>query len=374
MNCSNCKNPVDGSSVHCEWCGAKIDRQAGTTSQGGSERKHPTELLLEKLLEVDSEAIEASGSKDPISSIIKGGENLSQGKKKEGLISMAVGLGSIATGGGLLDTAVSFINRPGELKAIAEKKATIISAYPLPRSNAEDLLEMANLATSSFNQIESNFNDSEHEKERKKVLKNAWRAKAEQAIEKLEMFAIKDEFIKSKVVELKEKVKQKKSYTKAIIFGLVGLVILAFLTWLSVTGNDDYDTEKLQLETILEQVNLAIQEKDFETAKLLLNDMRWEYNATTAGGAEQVAKQRQSWEKKRQFLLNMINGTSENPTANCDKLQVKLKTALGKLADINNFKIGRSKEEKGKQVAEQELVIQKIKDEMKECDDLTRAH
>ena len=71
MNCSNCKNPVDGSSVHCEWCGAKIDRQAGTTSQGGSERKHPTELLLEKLLEVDSEAIEASGVKIPFLQSLK---------------------------------------------------------------------------------------------------------------------------------------------------------------------------------------------------------------------------------------------------------------------------------------------------------------
>ena len=29
LKCNSCKNPVSATSIHCEWCGAKIVREIG---------------------------------------------------------------------------------------------------------------------------------------------------------------------------------------------------------------------------------------------------------------------------------------------------------------------------------------------------------
>lgn len=305
MNCNQCKNPVDSSSIHCEWCGAKIVRQAGVSSESGGAIKHPAELLLERLLEVDNEMIEATGNKSPFSSLLKGGQSILKGDTK-GLKDIAIGAGDLATGG-VLGTVTSFITKPRELKAIAEKKATIITAYPLPSSNSEHLLEMANLSVSSFNQIEIAWGGTDDESERKKILKNAWKAKAEQAIEKLEMFALKDDFIKGKVIELKEKIKPKKDFKKIIIYSSAALVIFLLIIGLATFGNSGFDKEKERLEIVLEKVNTSIKDKDYDAAELLLNDLRWEYKAKTAGGADEVEELKKSWEEKRATLTNFIN-------------------------------------------------------------------
>jgi len=283
MNCNQCKNPVNDASIFCEWCGAKVERTNVVTENAQeSEKKHPSEQLLIKLLEIENEIIEASGNKSPFASIIKGGEDVFKGDAK-GLKDIAIGAGDLATGG-ILGTVTSFLTKPGQLKAIAEKKAVIIATYPLP-SNAEHLLEMANLAVSSFNQIKLEWGGSGNEHERKEILKNAWKAKAEQAVEKLELFAQKDDFIKGKVAELKLKINPKKNYKTIIIFGSIAFVILTLIIANGIFGNGDeiakQKTEKIasekaldtELTQIEDDIKIAIskgeKEKAFELIKKL---------------------------------------------------------------------------------------------------------
>lgn len=52
----------------------------------------------------------------------------------------------------------------------------------------------------------------------------------------------------------------------------------------------------------------------------------------------------------------------------CDELYVELQSANGKLADIMKWQLGRTEEEKSRQIAEQEKAIQQIKSQMTNCE------
>jgi hypothetical protein len=67
------------------------------------------------------------------------------------------------------------------------------------------------------------------------------------------------------------------------------------------------------------------------------------------------------WDLKRDYYMKQLN-------RNCDDIKIELQSALGKLDDIKTFEFGRSKEQKERQIGEQNLKIEKLKKEMEDCE------
>ena len=56
LKCNSCKNPVSVTSIHCEWCGAKIVRETeNQTNSNGSNSNSSLTDLMNKLNEVENE-------------------------------------------------------------------------------------------------------------------------------------------------------------------------------------------------------------------------------------------------------------------------------------------------------------------------------
>src|SRR5690606_1770322 len=113
MKCSNCKNPVEATSIHCEWCGAKIVRQEEDSKQ---ESKTST-----------------TGSYNDFMAQIQ------QFDKQ-------------ITGRGTVFGALKNVLYKSKGDVVREK-ADFIKTYPLSNNNLEDVLQIATLAVISFEEI-----------------------------------------------------------------------------------------------------------------------------------------------------------------------------------------------------------------------------
>lgn len=168
LKCNTCKNPIAVSSIHCEWCGVKVVRETPTNIDGKPSTTS-IEELMNKLNLVDDEIIKESSSAGAWGAL-------------DGILTRAFG-----------NTKIDSLN---------QKKATIIQTFPLPK-NANELLEIANMAVSNFKNIKIHkVALTDHTRNENKInqpIKNAWKTKAEQAINLLNIYAGTDEIIRQQI-------------------------------------------------------------------------------------------------------------------------------------------------------------------------------
>ena len=92
-----------------------------------------------------------------------------------------------------------------KIDSLNQKKATIIQTYPLPK-NPDELLELANIAVSNFKNIKVHkvaFSDNaRNENKINQPLRNAWKTKAEQALNMLAIYSRTDDFIRVQIEAL----------------------------------------------------------------------------------------------------------------------------------------------------------------------------
>ena len=120
LKCNSCKNPVAVTSIHCEWCGAKIIRETENHTNNNSTNSNISLAdFMNKLNEVENEIVKENS-----------------------------GAGTWGAFDGMLTRA--FGN--SKIDSLIQKKATIIQTYPLPK-NPDDLLEIANMSASNFKNI-----------------------------------------------------------------------------------------------------------------------------------------------------------------------------------------------------------------------------
>ena len=106
--------------------------------------------------------------------------------------------------------------------------------------------------------------------------------------------------------------KNKKDSKKNLLI-LAGIVAVGFVFMFLVIAspeNKGIAKEKDRLEQAEKQVIDAIATGNTKLAKALLVQMRWQYEASTVGGIEEVNKLRQTWRNKRAEYLILIG---ENP-------------------------------------------------------------
>ena len=179
--CNSCKNPVSESSFHCEWCGAKIIHVS--ESQSNSDETISNSILsdfITKLNDVENEIVKEKAGAGTWGAL-------------DGILTRAFG-----------NTKIDSLN---------QKKATIIQTHPLPK-NPNDLLEIANMAVSNFNNTKINkvalTDNARNENKINKPIKSAWKTKAEQALSLLSMYAEKDDLIHQQIESLKSKLVKEK--------------------------------------------------------------------------------------------------------------------------------------------------------------------
>jgi len=184
LKCNTCKNPISVTSIHCEWCGAKIIRE--TENQSNSNGVNSNSSLsdfMNKLNEVENEIVK---------------EN------------------AVAGTWGALDGILTRAFGNTKIDSLNQKKATIIQTYPLPK-NPDDLLEIANMAALNFKNIKVHkvaLSDSaRNDNKINQPIKNAWKTKAEQALNLLTIYSKTDDFIRQQIELLKiQLVEEKKGW------------------------------------------------------------------------------------------------------------------------------------------------------------------
>ncbi len=179
--CNSCKNPVAVTSIHCEWCGAKIIRENESQSnKNGTNSISSLADFMNKLNEVENEIVK---------------ENAGAGTW------------------GVLDGIFTRAFGNSKIDSLNQKKATIIQTYPLPK-NPEDLLEIANISASNFKNIKVHkvalTDSARNENKINQPIKNAWKTKAEQAINMLFVYAKTDDFILQQIELLKTQLVEEK--------------------------------------------------------------------------------------------------------------------------------------------------------------------
>lgn len=186
LKCNSCKNPVAVTSIHCEWCGAKIVREAEyQTNNNGTNTNSSLAEFMNKLNEVENEIVKENAA---------------------------------ARTWGALDGMLTRAFGNSKIDSLNQKKATIISTYPLPK-NPDDLLEIANMAASSFKNIKVHkvalTENARNQNKINQPIKNAWKTKAEQALNLLAIYSRTDDFICQQIEQLKTQlVEEKKGWFK----------------------------------------------------------------------------------------------------------------------------------------------------------------
>ncbi len=181
LKCNSCKNPVTVTSIHCEWCGAKIVRETEyQTNSYGSNSNRSLSDFLNKLNDVENEIVK---------------ENAGSGTW------------------GALDGILTRAFGNSKIDSLNQKKATIIQTYQLPR-NPDDLLEIANMSASNFRNTKVHkvalSENARNENKINQPIKNAWKTKAEQAINQLTIYSRTDDFIRQQIELLKTQLIEEK--------------------------------------------------------------------------------------------------------------------------------------------------------------------
>jgi hypothetical protein len=186
LKCNSCKNPNAVTSIHCEWCGAKIIRETeNQTDVHGNVSNSSLADFMQKLNEIETE-------------IIKENSGAGTWGALDGMLTRAFG--------------------NSKIDSLNQKKATIIQTYPLPK-NPEDLLEIANMSVSNFKNIKVNkvalTDSARNENKINQPIKNAWKTKAEQALNLLVIYSRTDDYIRQQIELLKPLlIEEKKGWFK----------------------------------------------------------------------------------------------------------------------------------------------------------------
>jgi len=344
MNCNKCKNPIDSSSIHCEWCGTKVNRETANSNLGeiGSYQE-----FLDSLNKLDK----------------------------------------LIVGSGTVYGAMKNILFKSKFDSV-KNKADYIKNYPLSNNNLEAVLQIANLSTTSIQEIESNGSASETEEEQNKMIKRAWETKLKNSLSVLDTYG-KDEFIRKEVKKIRDELAKREDKKRAkrkvnfFIFGFFVIIIIGVISFFvsrnNRIGSENQEIDK-RLELLEDSVNIYINQKNEKQAELLVLKLNHPANEdsphieatdTTIGNTFYTVKYysfNDYWKKKKEEYLIQLNiPNAKTLEVECDQLQIELEAAKGKLEDIKEFEFGRTKEGKRRQIAKQKLVVEKLKNDLNNC-------
>jgi len=195
---------------------------------------------------------------------------------------------------------------------IMEAKMRFISTYPIPNTK-EDILEFLALAISEGRAGEKLSVWSADSNSLVVTYRKTWRDKAKQVIIKARL-ALKDDKSAMEEIEYYAKLLEK-NLKKGGNYAALWVVIICLLILGGGLGGSFYylygflgkeiKNEKNRLELIVDNINTAIDNSDYNKAEILASQLHWEYyNSERKSEIDELAKQ---WDKKREDLLSTID-------------------------------------------------------------------
>lgn len=282
MVCKNCGAQLNDNSKFCNYCGVQIVKKQKDNSQYLGEIKKcpncgaPIESFQGKC---DMCGIELRNISTP-NSINRFKEEIVKIKQK------------IKT----REKGFIFKESVNNKDDIDEELASFISSYPIPNTK-EDILEFFVLVKSNIKLEKLGDND---------ILDDAWVTLLDKVYEKAEMVLSGKELdkIQKYYFKLHDNINksndnEKKSERLAVIVGIL-LFIISFAFWGSIiwSGYSADDKENEYLNTLVKEIEIDIKNKDFISARLKANKLRYGKNNITYS---------KKWEQQREDLLKIID-------------------------------------------------------------------
>ena len=194
------------------------------------------------------------------------------------------------------------INDQKKRLALATRHSSLISSFPIPNSK-EDLLELISIAvaesTKSTNDLGLGVNDGSD------LIKKSWIAKGEQALIKAKLLCRDDANTMLFLNDCQNRIdgarKSESRKIKPIVKILAAFVILmGFIFFMANKESGDKDKEQQKLDKIEQQINTAIDEKKYDKAIVLTEQLIWLYDPKVY--SEEVKQ----YDEKRKSLKSSI--------------------------------------------------------------------
>ena len=183
-------------------------------------------------------------------------------------------------------------------KEIKNLQRGIIENLPIPNTR-EDILELLHFISPK---LKKGFYSDE--------VSSAWRIKFSEIIEKGKYAYSNDKKMLSKITEYEEKYKIGKSisvisnltkeHKTYLLLGLFFLAMMVFGIVMHKSDLEKQEKEKERLEQILNQINIAIEEKNYDRALTLSSQIKWEGDDGNDSLTTKI------WDEKRGNLINEI--------------------------------------------------------------------
>lgn len=131
----------------------------------------------------------------------------------------------------------------------------------------------------------------------------------------LDVKAKGSELMRSKVRELKERYRQARILEKKTVakqsklkrMAIIGIVIMVaffivLFVWMGTNASRGKEKEVVRLENLMEDINSAVKDGDFDTAEILCAQLKWEYNDSWT----HYDNESKAWDEKRETMLSTI--------------------------------------------------------------------
>ena len=196
---------------------------------------------------------------------------------------------------------------------IATRQSSLISSFPIPNSE-EDLLELISIAVAES--TKSTNDDGISTLDGSDLIKKAWITKGEQALIKAKLLCRDDANTVHFLIDCQNRIdsarKSESRKIKPVVKLLAFMIILmGFIFFMSSRERERergyQDKEQQKLDKVEQQINAAIEAKDFDKAMVLTDQLTWTWKLDypeSQKKAEQYDSKRKSL---KQTISNMQN-------------------------------------------------------------------
>ena len=131
----------------------------------------------------------------------------------------------------------------------------------------------------------------------------------------LDVKAKGSESIGSKARELKERFRQARALEKKTVakqsrikrMAIIGVIIMmgffvVLFVWMGTNAGKGKEKEVIRLENLMEDINSAVKDGNFDTAEILCAQLKWEYDDSWT----HYDNETKAWDEKRETMLTTI--------------------------------------------------------------------
>lgn len=189
--------------------------------------------------------------------------------------------------------------------AIATRQSSVISSFPIPNSK-EDLLELISMAVAESTKSTNDQGLGTHDGS--DLIKKAWITKGEQALIKAKLLCRDDAGTMLFLNDCQNRIdgarKSESRKIKPIVKILAAFIVLmGFIFFMANKEGGDEDKEQQKLDKIEQQINAAIEAKDFDKAMVLTEQLTWTWKLNYPESQKKAAQ----YDSKRNSLKQTIS-------------------------------------------------------------------